>query len=182
MSDVLDWNVDDEVATAPRRRRRGPLIAVAAVVGLVALAAAVVTALDLRGTTAEVSADSASHRALVAASSAWEPLWDQLELEPKYRDLDAITSAAHVGVDTPGGTWVRTEVVVNDPTVLAAIITVQSDGITTYIAQVVRQNLGWGIVGDSQSTSCDAGTMSEGRPCLDVVHDAAVQWSTSRIG
>ena len=60
------------------------------------------------------------------------------------RDFPTLAiDAAHVGVDTPGGTWVRTEVVVNDPTVLAAIITVQSDGITTYIAQVVRQNLRW---------------------------------------
>jgi len=181
MDDVMDW--DTAEADTVRRQHRGRGFAVVAlVVGLVALGAAVVTALDLRGTTAEHVADSTSHRALVAASSAWEPLWDQLDQEPKYRDLDAITSAAHVGVDSPGGTWVRTEVVVNDPYVLAAIITVQSEGITTYTAQVVRQHLGYGAAGDSQTVACDAGTMVDGRACLDVIHDSAAQWSTSTAG
>ncbi len=181
MDDVMDWDTA-EAGTAQQQHRGRGFLVVAVVVGLVALGAAVLTAFDVRGTTAEQVADSTSHRALVAASSAWEPLWDQLDLEPTYRDLDAITGAAHVGVDSPGGTWVRTEVVVNDPYVLAAIITVQSDGITTYVAQVVRQDLGYGVAGDSRTTSCDAGTMVDGRACLDVVHDAAVQWSTATTG
>lgn len=75
-----------------------------------------------------------------------------------------------------------TRVVANDPTVLSAIVTVQSEGITTYTTQVVRRNEAWSIAGDSMMMSCDGGTMMDGTPCLDWIEAQARQWSTSTTG
>lgn len=174
----MTWETAD--TSAPRRPRRGPVIAVV-VVAVVLLAAIAALALDLRTRAVTEQTQRASHDGLVAASSVWTPLWQELEKATGDRDLAAIEGGAAVGVPGPGGTSVTTQVVVNEPTVISVIMTIESDGITTYVTQAVRSNAATGAL-DSRASGCDAGQMFDGRACLDLVEAQARQWSTAPAG
>lgn len=172
MSDVVTLSTTDAPPARPPGRG---LRTLAVVVAVIAIVAGLLLAADLRGRAIRDDTTRASHDALVAASSAWPGMWDQLDVAPKERNLDAITGTASVGVPTPGGTFVSTELVVNAPDTISVIITVQSDGLVTYVAQTARRNPLDGSA-SADSSGCAEGEMREGIACRDWVQRFATRW------
>lgn len=169
MSDVM---APESLPTAePRTGHRTAWRILAGALVLGALGIAVV----VRGDAIRAESRLAHHQALVQASYASLDLWGVFDAPPAARDLSTVTGSAHLGVPFGDDPYVRTEVVVNDPHVVSVLVTVRSDGLTSYYVQMARDSDG---AAATDTGGCREGELHEGVPCLDWLTSFARQWAS----
>lgn len=119
------------------------------------------------GNNAASSGARAHHDALVESVGLMPPMWEQLQLPVDERSQAAIESGARLGGPT-SEMEVTPQLRVNEPNRIGVATTVRSDGITTLLVAIVRNDAG----GNSSAlgNGCEVGTTIDGMSCEDWVN------------
>lgn len=160
----IDELTRDTAPTAPERRTHRARIAVAAIAAIALLVAAVWV---VASRTAASSA-RAHHDALLESVQLMPPMWEQLQLPVEQRSQAAIESGARLGSST-SEMQVTPQLRVNEPNRIGLVSTVRSDGITTLLVAIVRNDAGGN--GSALGTGCEVGTTVDGMSCEDWIND-----------
>jgi hypothetical protein len=102
------------------------------------------------------------------------PMWEQLQLPVDQRSQVVIESGARIG--GPGSAIeVTPELRVNEPNRIGVATTVRSDGITTVLVTIVRNDLSGSS--DALGSGCEIGTSVDGLTCEDWVNKQFTTWT-----
>lgn len=167
MSDVIERETPAVVPDRGTHSRAWRFVAaLGCVLGLV-------LAFVWRGNAVRAGMAEENHRAL--ANAAWSSidLWGVLDTPPAQRDLAAITGGANLGVPDGPGPYVRTDVVVNEPDAISILLTVRSDGLTTYGTSMARRS---GGTSETDAGACTEGELVDGVACAEWIQKLARQW------
>jgi hypothetical protein len=167
MSDVIERAAPVAAPEHGTHRRASRLVA------LLVAVLALVLAFVWRSTAIRAGMAEENHRALATAAWSSIDLWAVLDIPPAQRDLAAVTGGANLGVPDGAGPYVRTDVVVNQPDSISVLLTVRSDGMTTYSTSMARRSAG---TSETDAGGCTEGELVDGVPCVEWIQRLARQW------